>query len=62
MEKTVSRDIIINTKSRHGVNPYFDTPMPKSMKGWQENGFYLRNNANAPLPAFTNNHPVPQPN
>jgi hypothetical protein len=33
---------IIHVKSRHGFDPYFDIPMPRSMKGWQKKWFYLR--------------------
>jgi hypothetical protein len=29
--------------------------------GWQKVWFFLRNDADAPLPMFTGNHPVPQP-
>jgi hypothetical protein len=31
------------------------------MKGWQEKWFYLRNDTDVPLPAFTGNHLVPLP-
>jgi hypothetical protein len=34
--------------------------MPKSMKGWQKQWFYLRNDIDGPLPTFTGNHPIPQ--
>jgi hypothetical protein len=40
----VSRDTIIHIKSGYGVNPYFNIPMPRLMKGWQKKWFYLRNN------------------
>jgi hypothetical protein len=36
--------------------------MPKSVKGWHKQWFYLRNNADVPLPAFTGNHPTPHHN
>jgi hypothetical protein len=36
--------------------------MPKLMKRWQKWWFYLRNNANAPLPMFTGTFPIPHPN
>jgi hypothetical protein len=35
--------------------------MPKSMKWWRKKWFYMRNNTDAPLPAFTGNHPIPNP-
>jgi hypothetical protein len=35
--------------------------MPKSMKGWQKNWFYLKNDASAPLPVFTDGRPIPRP-
>jgi hypothetical protein len=49
------------SKSGHGVDPYFNIPIPRSMKGWQKMWFYLRNDADVPLPAFTNHHPIPLP-
>jgi hypothetical protein len=53
MELTISRGAVIHVRSGHGVDPYFNLPMPRLMKGWQKNCFYLRNNAFAPLPVFT---------
>jgi hypothetical protein len=35
-ELTVFGGTITNVKSRHGVDPYFDIPMPWSMKGWRK--------------------------
>jgi hypothetical protein len=60
-ELTVSRCAVIHVNSGHGVGPYFDIPMPRSMKGWPKNWFYLRNNASAPLLMFTGSHPIPMP-
>jgi hypothetical protein len=51
--------MVIHVKFGHGVDPYFDIPMPKSMKGWQKKWFYLRNDASSPLPMFTGSRPVP---
>jgi hypothetical protein len=31
MGLTVFGGAVIHVKSRHGVDPYFDTPMPRSM-------------------------------
>jgi hypothetical protein len=33
--------------------------MPKLMKGWWKEWFYMKNDDSAPLPAFTGGHPVP---
>jgi hypothetical protein len=30
--------------------------------GWQKEWFFLRNDADAPLPMFMGNRPIPQPN
>jgi hypothetical protein len=52
----------IHAKSGHGVDPYFDLPMPESPNGWQKIWFFFRDDAAMPLPVFTSNHPIPQPN
>jgi hypothetical protein len=62
VELTVFWGAIIHVKSRNGVGPYFNLPMPRSMKGWQKKWFYLRNNVSALLPTFTSNCPIPLPN
>jgi hypothetical protein len=51
----------IHVKLGHGVGPYLEIPMSRSMKGWQKKWFYLRNDAFAPLPMFTGSHPIPLP-
>jgi hypothetical protein len=51
--------MVIDVKARHGVGPYLEIPMPRSMKGWQKKWFCLRNDASAPLPAFISGRPVP---
>jgi hypothetical protein len=61
-ELIVSGGVVIHVKSRQGVDPYFNIPMPKLMKGWHKQWFYLRNDANAPLPVFTGNRPTPHHN
>jgi hypothetical protein len=33
-ELTISGGAIIHVKSGHGVGPYFNIHMPRSMKGW----------------------------
>jgi hypothetical protein len=55
----VSRGVVIHVKSGHGVEPYFDIPMPRSLKGWRRKWFYMKNDASAPLPTFTSCRPVP---
>jgi hypothetical protein len=47
--------------SEHGVDPYFNIPMSRSMKGWWKKWFYLRNDADVPLPVFTGKRPIPLP-
>jgi hypothetical protein len=49
---------VIHVKSGHGVDPYLEIPMPKSMKGWWKKWFYLRNDASTPLPVFTGGRPI----
>jgi hypothetical protein len=47
--------MVIYVRFRHGIDPYFDIPMPRSMKGWRKRWFYLKNDADARLPTFTGN-------
>jgi hypothetical protein len=58
MELTNSGGTVIHVKSEHAVDPYFDIPMPISMKVWRKKLFYLRNDASAPLPTFIGNRPI----
>jgi hypothetical protein len=44
------------------VDPYFRIPMPDLLIRWQSAWLLLRNDTDAPLPAFTGSHPIPQPN
>jgi hypothetical protein len=60
-EVAVLGGMVIHVKYGHGVDHYFDIPMSKSLNGWWKMGFFLRNDAAAPLPAFIDNRPVPQP-
>jgi hypothetical protein len=55
------RGVVIHVKFGHGVDPYFNIPMPRSMKGWRKKWFYLRNDAFMPLPTFTCCRLVPLP-
>jgi hypothetical protein len=52
----------IYVKYEYGVDPYFHLPMFESMDGWRKVWFFLRNNADTPLPMFTGSRPVPQLN
>jgi hypothetical protein len=52
----------IHVKFGHGVDPYFDLPMPESPKGWQKLWFFFRNYVAALLVMFMGNRPIPQPN
>jgi hypothetical protein len=54
----VSNGAVIHVKSGHGVDPYFDISMSRSMKGWWKKWFYIRNGASVPLPAFTGSRPI----
>jgi hypothetical protein len=58
-ELTVSGGTVIHVMPRHGVNPYFNILMPRSMKGWRKKWFYLRNDGFAMLLTFTGSRPVP---
>jgi hypothetical protein len=53
--------VIIHVKSCHGVDPYIDIPMPRSIKGWRKKLFYLRNDASTLLHTFTSCRTVPLP-
>jgi hypothetical protein len=46
----------------HGVDPYFHLPMSRRTDGCRKVWFFLRNDADAPLPMFTSSRPIPQPN
>jgi hypothetical protein len=54
--------VAIFVRTRPDVDPYFPVPMPDPPVGWQRAWFLLRNNTNAPLPAFMGSHPIPHPN
>jgi hypothetical protein len=57
----VSRGTVIHVKSGHGVDPYLDIPMPRSMKGWGKKWFYRRNDASILLLVFIDGRLVPLP-
>jgi hypothetical protein len=52
----------IYVKSGPGVNSYFHLPLSGSTDGWRKVWFFLRNDADVPLPMFTGTCPVCQPN
>jgi hypothetical protein len=54
-----NEDIFV--RSGPGVNPYFHLPLSDPPIGWQKVQFFLRNDADAPLPMFTGSQPIPQP-
>jgi hypothetical protein len=60
-ELTISGGVVIHVKVGHGVDPYLEIPMLRSMKGWRKKWFYLKNDASALLPAFTDGRPIPLP-
>jgi hypothetical protein len=39
MGLTAFGGVVVHVKSGHGVDPYFNIPMPRSMKGSQKSGF-----------------------
>jgi hypothetical protein len=53
-----SVDIFVRSRPR--VHPYFQLLMSDLPVGWQKVWFFLRNDANAPLPMFTGSRPIPQ--
>jgi hypothetical protein len=62
MQAVIFGGVDIYVKFRHGVDPYFHLPMYDSTNEWHKVWFFLRNVTVVPLPAFTGNRPVPQPN
>jgi hypothetical protein len=58
-ELTISGGAVIHVKSGHGVDPYLEIPMPRSMKGWRKRWFFLKNDDSAPLPMFFGGCPIP---
>jgi hypothetical protein len=55
----ISGGAVFHVKSGHGVEPYLEIPMPRSMKGWRKKWFYLKNDDSAPLHLASSGHPVP---
>jgi hypothetical protein len=39
VELTISRGMVLHVKWGHGVDQYVQIPVPRSMEGWQKNGF-----------------------
>jgi hypothetical protein len=61
-EAAVLGGVDVYVKFGHGVDPYFHLPMSDSLDGRQKVWFFVRNDITAPLPTFSGNHPIPQPN
>jgi hypothetical protein len=61
-EAAVLSSVDIFVRSGHRVDPYFDLPMPKPPDGWWKVWFFLRNDADVPLPVFMGSRLIPQPN
>jgi hypothetical protein len=58
-ELAISGGAVIHVKSGHGVDPYLEIPIPRSMKGYWKRWFFLKNDDSTPLPAFSDGRPVP---
>jgi hypothetical protein len=61
VDMIVSGGAVIHVKSQHGVDPYFDIPMPRSMKGWQKKWYYLKIDTSALLLVFIGSRHIPLP-
>jgi hypothetical protein len=59
VELTISGVTVIHAKLGHGVDPYLEIPMPRSMKLWRKRWFFLKNDESTPLPAFSGGRPIP---
>jgi hypothetical protein len=62
MEVAVLGGVDIHVKSGHGIDPYFNLPMPKYMNVWHKMWFSVKNDAVALLPMLMGSRLVPQPN
>jgi hypothetical protein len=45
-----------------GASSYFSFPQPDSPVRWRKAWFLLKNEADAPVPVFTGDRPIPHPN
>jgi hypothetical protein len=61
VEVEVLGSVDLYVRSRQGVDPYFHLPMSGTSNGWRKVWFFLRNNADAPLPMFMGSCPDSQP-
>jgi hypothetical protein len=52
----------ISVRCNLRADPYFSFSHPNPPVGWQKAWFLLRNEADAPLHAFTGGRPIPHPN
>jgi hypothetical protein len=55
-----SVDILVHSGPEADL--YFSIPLPDPPVGWRKAWLLLKNDADAPLPAFMGGHPVPHPN
>jgi hypothetical protein len=61
MEAAVCGCVDISVRSGQGINLYFYLSMSNPPAGWWGEWFFLRKDADTPLPVFTGNRPAPQP-
>jgi hypothetical protein len=59
-ELTISEGMIIHLLVEHGVDPYPEISMLRSMKGWWKKWFYLKNDASILLLEFTSGPKFPR--
>jgi hypothetical protein len=62
VEVVVLGGVGIFIRSGHGVDLYFYLSTSEPPDGWWKVWFFFRNDADALLPMFMGNCPVPQPN
>jgi hypothetical protein len=62
VKATVLGGVDIFIRYDRGVDPYFHLPIFGSPDGWRKVWFFMRNDADTPLPVFTGSHPIFQPN
>jgi hypothetical protein len=59
-EVAVLGSVDLFVQSESGVDPYFHLSISNSPVRWWKVWFFLRNDADAPLPVVTGSHPTPQ--
>jgi hypothetical protein len=58
VELTISGGAVIHARLGHGVDPYVEIPMPRSMKGCQKKWLFQKNDDSTLLPAFSGGLPI----